>query len=557
MLGFGLLAMLCLGLGGFSLYRTGYFPFLTTNITATAIAAENASCRILIEKAIQASGEYCNQIGPNEACYGNTTIKADLVSQATQRFSERGDVVDINQLQRLSAAPLNLTNNEWGIAIFKVMANLPRSLPGQTVKIVVFGNTRLDKNSPNLESFYFSSELGKIVCKKVPFDGLMISMPNGAGISFTVNGTQMTLMGNAGLTASQNGNMQVNIYNGAGVVEADGQQQYVGAGQSVTIPLGGPNGTDPTGPPSAPSPLSADDIQIICTMSGLYCSNSEIPTAAPGDAQATIEAGLGITPTISPTRTVTPVPTRTGTVTLTVALPPSATLSTTRTRTPSHTPTGTRTPTKTRTRTLTLTRSRTPTLTKTVTRTPVLTGTFTSTPRMTPTTSPLPAFTPGATASHTATLPRMPTITLTPTQTDIPADTATSTSAPVTCSSITAGDLNNPDGQTTLAVDITNSSGSTVSINSMHIVWEVGAAKKLLNVYLGPVEPLSQIGAANDISSPSDFPFPNPFIGVPATRQIADAHTSTLTVTFQNKLRSGTYSIQLVFDTGCQIQVSR
>jgi hypothetical protein len=569
---FGLTALLCLGLGAFALYRVGYAPFLSTNLTATAIAAENASCQVLIEKAIQASGQYCDQIGPNKACYGNTTIKADLVSQATERFSERGDVVDINQLQRLSAAPLNLINNEWGIAIFNVMANLPRSLPGQTVKIVVFGNTRLDKNSPNLESFYFSSELGKIVCKKVPFDGIMISMPGGAGISFTVNGTQMTLMGNASLKATQNGNMQVNIYDGAGVVEADGQRQYVGPGQSVSVPLGGPTGTDPTGPPSAPVPLSSEEMQIICTLSGQYCSTSSIPTAAPGQAQATIEAGLGITRTASPTSTITPSPTFTNTVTLTatptITLSPSVTLtsfvlpSATRTRTASRTPTRTRTATITRTRTPTWTRTRTPTPTRTMTRT------FTFTPTTTPTISltrtgtltatPTPSFTPTATASQTPTLTFTPTLTHTPTQTDTATNTPIPTSTPGACSNIMAGSLDNPGGLTTLTVDITNNSGGTVAINTMQIIWDVGTAVKLLSVYLGPVGPSTQIAAPNDTSSPSNFPSPNPFVGLPARRQIADTNTSTLSVEFENNLSSGTgYSIQLVFDTGCQVQVSR
>jgi hypothetical protein len=93
----------------------------------------------------------------------------------------------------------------------------------------------------------------------------------------------------------------------------------------------------------------------------------------------------------------------------------------------------------------------------------------------------------------------------------------------------------------------------------MQIVWDVGTAATLLNVYLGlPVGASTQIGAPNDTSSPSDFPMPNPFIGPAARRQIADGITSTLTVEFENNLGSGTgYSVQLVFDTTCQVRVSR
>jgi len=83
------------------------------------------------------------------------------------------------------------------------MANLPRSLPGETVTLMLFGNTTLDNQSNNLEAFYFSSQLGQVVCDKVPFDGLKIDVPEGSGVQFKINGTELTLMGNASLKANK------------------------------------------------------------------------------------------------------------------------------------------------------------------------------------------------------------------------------------------------------------------------------------------------------------------------------------------------------------------
>ncbi len=211
---FGFLG-LSIGLLIFSLYRSGY-----------ALSAQSqVNCQSLKDQAISYTGKYCNKIGANEGCYGNTTLQGQMIANANQRFSERGDVADISQIQSISADPLNLMTQDWGIAIFRVLGNLPGTVPGEMVTLMVFGNTKLDKTSTGLDSFYFSSELGQIVCGKVPMDGILINMPNGAGWIFDVNGAELTLMGNASLEANKNGTMVVGLYNGAGQITSDGQTQ--------------------------------------------------------------------------------------------------------------------------------------------------------------------------------------------------------------------------------------------------------------------------------------------------------------------------------------------
>ncbi|HAE58800.1 MAG TPA: hypothetical protein DCG54_04640, partial [Anaerolineae bacterium] len=69
------------------------------------------------------------------------------------------------------------------------------------------------------------------------------------------------------------------------------------AGEQVSIPLGGENGLEPTGPPSEPVPLPEDELVLSCTMTGENCDLTPIPTVAIGDLQATLEAGLNPTTT--------------------------------------------------------------------------------------------------------------------------------------------------------------------------------------------------------------------------------------------------------------------
>ena len=337
------IACIFVGVTGFALFRGGYVPFgLSSSLTGTAIAQNNASCQMLIDRAIQASGGYCGETNSNKVCYGNTTIKAELVPNATQRFSERGDIITVKDLRRLSASPLKLETNEWGIAVFKLIANLPRSLPGETVTMLVFGNATLDNNSEesdSLESFYFSSELGQISCEKVPFDGLMINSPEGSGIQFKINGAELTIIGSASIKAIKNGEMEVSLYTGSGKIVSNGEEQYFGAGQKVKVQLGGDNGNQSVSTPSEPDILTQDEFDIACTLTGQFCSEDEITPVSEEEAQGQIQSEITSTPTLSPTPTLTGIPTITVEPTNTLLVLPSATLSPAPTAIPANTKT--------------------------------------------------------------------------------------------------------------------------------------------------------------------------------------------------------------------------
>jgi hypothetical protein len=124
----------------------------------------------------------------------------------------------------------------------------------------------------------------------------MITMPDGTGVSFVINGAEMTLMGNASITATQNGSMEVSLYSGSATITSGGQTQIVTAGQSTSMDLGGENGTSAISPPSAPEPLSPEELTLACTLTGNFCSQQEITPVSPLDAVATFIAELGLEP---------------------------------------------------------------------------------------------------------------------------------------------------------------------------------------------------------------------------------------------------------------------
>jgi hypothetical protein len=313
------LLILCIigGFFGLALYRAQSITN-PSNEQISSVAQSKISCQELIDHAMQASDNSCKQIGSNQVCYGNNTLLADLIAGAANRFNQRGDVINVSDLKRLAASPLNLSNNEWGIAIFKVLANLPRSLPGETVTMVVYGNTTLDNPSSGLQTFYFFSNLGQIECEQVPFDGLMITMPSGAGVHFIINGAEMTLMGDASLKAAKNGAMEVSLLSGSGLISANGQSQLVTAGQQTSLTLGGPDGTSAVSPPSPPLPLTPAELALACTLTGQFCSQQQITPVSISDSLATLQAGLGVGPTNTVAETSLPGSTATALPSLTL-----------------------------------------------------------------------------------------------------------------------------------------------------------------------------------------------------------------------------------------------
>ena len=463
---FLLFPTVCLGSCGFVLYSTGYLaPLFSVNLTATAFAQKNSGCQALIQKAIQASDSFCDRIDSNSACYGNNTINADLEPGTTQKFSERGDIVDVEKVRRISASPIKLDSNEWGIAFLRVIANLPRSQPGQTVTMIVFGNTTLDNKSGNLESFYFTSELGQIVCEKAPKDGIMINVPNGGGVRFMVNGAELILTGDATITAEKNGQMEVSLFEGSGRIVSNGQEQYFGAGQKVDVQLGGENGNESVSGPSAPSSLSQNELDTACALSGQFCTQDQVIPITSENAQQIIEDKLGITPTLAPTLTPKPtftlIPTRTQLPTFATNTPFSIS-----TWTPTQKPT--RTPSKVPIKTSPPIKTSVPVPTNPPTKPP------TKPPAKPPATtvpSALPSLTPIKLATSTATgTPITPTSTNTPvTPTNTPIPTPTNTLLPVcgsiTNPTITLSGVSNKELLTT----ITNNTASMLTLNSISV----------------------------------------------------------------------------------------
>jgi len=124
--------------------RSLVYFFLVVLCVGTVLAQAD-DCPALVQSAIQAVGNLCGGTGLNQACYGNLSLKADPqpgVSNFT--FDKPGDKTRIVNVKTLRVDPFDNVKKEWGVALMRLQANIPDTLPGQSVSFLVFGDVQLE-----------------------------------------------------------------------------------------------------------------------------------------------------------------------------------------------------------------------------------------------------------------------------------------------------------------------------------------------------------------------------------------------------------------------------
>jgi hypothetical protein len=103
------------------------------------------SCPALVEEAITALGDNCSGLDRNAACYGFDHVEATFTEPvAPDYFTRPADRTALTTVDTLRTAPLDLTLGEWGIAVLNVQANVPNTLPGQAVTVLLMGDVAVE-----------------------------------------------------------------------------------------------------------------------------------------------------------------------------------------------------------------------------------------------------------------------------------------------------------------------------------------------------------------------------------------------------------------------------
>src|SRR5688572_7788993 len=123
----------------------GIFALLSGLLSLAIVIAQAETCPELVSQALLAVDEACATTGRNEACYGYDQVEASfLTSVADDFFASPADISPIAEIETIRTAPLNTATGVWGVAIMNLQADLPNTIPGQSVTFVLLGDVEVE-----------------------------------------------------------------------------------------------------------------------------------------------------------------------------------------------------------------------------------------------------------------------------------------------------------------------------------------------------------------------------------------------------------------------------
>jgi hypothetical protein len=108
----------------------------------SARAQDTGICSTLVDRALSHIGNNCANMGLNTVCYGHNDLSAVFADDSM--LEDPADRADLLPLASLQTMPFDSANEAWGISVLNIQANLPNTLPGQAVKMVLLGDVYIE-----------------------------------------------------------------------------------------------------------------------------------------------------------------------------------------------------------------------------------------------------------------------------------------------------------------------------------------------------------------------------------------------------------------------------
>ncbi|MBZ0300448.1 MAG: SH3 domain-containing protein [Anaerolineae bacterium] len=127
--------------------RLAWLPIL---LCFSTVFAQDDTCSAIVREAISIVEDECTLTGRNQACYGYVRLEATPRESVQDfNFAQRGDVVNVGDIDTLRLSALDPASDTWGVALMRLQANLPATLPGQNVTFLIFGNVEIQNAVPD------------------------------------------------------------------------------------------------------------------------------------------------------------------------------------------------------------------------------------------------------------------------------------------------------------------------------------------------------------------------------------------------------------------------
>lgn len=277
--------------------RTPILILLTLIVTFSAQA--QGECSALVEQAIALSEEVCSDTQRNQACYGNNQIVVEVTTDDFE-FDSVGDHIDLSTVQSMTLSDLNEANDEWGVSLLQIQANLPATLPGQNVTFVLFGDVSIEEASTSedlqdetvspMQSFYLATGIGENRCAEAPESGILIQTPEGdRRVNLMMNGVEVEMGSTLYARAQAGGVMTIYALEGEVIVQSFGIGRTLEAGTQVEIMLD--DDLIASNAPNAVQPYNLDDL-VGLPLSLLETGVELVPALSEADLENLVEQDL-------------------------------------------------------------------------------------------------------------------------------------------------------------------------------------------------------------------------------------------------------------------------
>lgn len=212
-------------------------------LASVAYAQSDTDCDEIVTTALEETDETCFTIGRNEVCYGHYQVTAyDDAGEPVMTLAEIGDVTDIVDIAKIQTAELNLDDDQWGIVLMRLQANVQGSIPGQPVTFLLFGDAQLShtqNESSTAHGFVLTSGIGTNECGDLPTGGVIFQSPEGPQqLNLTLNNVDITAGSTLFAQLTADGTLQVALIEGDAQVSFDGVTQPLEPETAVQIPIG-------------------------------------------------------------------------------------------------------------------------------------------------------------------------------------------------------------------------------------------------------------------------------------------------------------------------------
>ena len=112
--------------------------------TVIAGGTQSGVCTEWCKKRCRRSATTARPTGRNQACYGYVSLGRRRARRPEFQLRQSGRPRQRRRPRLAASEPLNTDSETWGIALMKIQANLPDTLPGQNVTFLMFGDVQID-----------------------------------------------------------------------------------------------------------------------------------------------------------------------------------------------------------------------------------------------------------------------------------------------------------------------------------------------------------------------------------------------------------------------------